>query len=180
MSEPKFKIGDRVFMGRYDRVGTHVVCPDCLGSKKVKVVLGDGSEWNIECGGCDPGGYIGSTGTIKQYEYTSIATPHKVTAVKASTSGVSYELDNFGGGSYYVPDENKVFSTSEEAMADADKQKADHEAEENRRLMAKTKDAKSWAWNLTYHRRCIKDHERQLEYHRAKVQLCESKTKDGK
>lgn len=176
--EAKFKIGDLVFKGRYDRVEMHVVCPDCGGTKHVLVTLHDGTEITIECGGCDPGGYRGSTGTIKQYAFTTIATPYTVTGVTVRGTGAEYELNNFGGGSYWTSKEVDLFATADEAMAHADGQKAEHEAAENKTLMAKTKDAKSWAWNATYHRSCIRRLEHDLEYHRSKVQICDAKKKE--
>jgi len=177
--KPKYGIGDKVFKGTYDRVETHVTCPDCGGSQHILVTLHDGTELAIECGGCDPGGYQGSTGRIKQYVFTEIATPYTVTGVNVRANGVEYELNNFGG-SYWTGAEAELFSTSEEAMTHATAKKAEHEAAENKRFMAKTKDEKSWAWNATYHRKCIKDGERQLEYHRAKVKICEGKSKEPK
>ena len=170
-----FNIGDKVFMATYGRNEKFVTCPDCLGSKQVKVVLGDGTEILIECGGCDPGGYQGSTGRIRQYDYSVEAIERTVTGVKTTMSGTEYELDNFGGCSYYIGDQSKVFATEELAIAAGNLLKQQFEDEENKRLMAKTKDHKSWAWNATYHRRCIKDLERQLEHHRTKVEICATK-----
>ena len=63
-----FKIGDKVFQANYGRHERWIVCPDCLGTKHVKVILGDGTEVQIECGGCDPGGYEPSLGRIWQYD----------------------------------------------------------------------------------------------------------------
>jgi hypothetical protein len=45
--------------------------------------------------------------------------------------------------------------------------------------MAKTKDHRSWAWNASYHRRNIKDLERQLEYHRSKLAVCAANAKES-
>ena len=172
-----FKIGDKVFKVTYSRQEKWVVCPDCLGSKHVKMILGDGTEVIIECGGCDPGGYRASTGSIKQYEFATVVKAYTVTGISTRGSEVRYELDNYGG-SYWTGEEKELFATTEEAQADGERLRLEHEAEENKRWMAKTKDHKSWAWNATYHRRCIKDHERQLEYHRSKVQICAAKAKE--
>ena len=175
----KFNIGDSVFKGEYGKVETHVSCPDCGGTRHVTVVLHDQTEIQIECGGCDPGGYRGPTGTVTQYVFTTIAKPFTVTGFTIREGSVEYELNNYGGGFYYTAKEGELFSNSSDAMSAAETQRIEHEAEENKRLMAKTKDAKSWAWNATYHRKCIKDHERQLEYHRSKVKICESKGKES-
>ena len=177
---PKFKIGDNVFMARYDKVENFVTCPDCGGSKRIRVLLHDDTEISIACGGCDPGGYEPPTGRIKQYAYTVFASPYTVTGVKITSDDVSYELNNFGGAAYWSADKKDLFATVPEAVACGEIQKLAHEADENKRLMAKTKDAKSWAWNATYHRQCIKRLERDLEYHRSKVQICAAKANKEK
>lgn len=176
---PKFKIGDRVFMSSYDRGEKYITCPDCGGSQKVRMILADDTEIHIECGGCDPGGYRGSTGKVKQYEFSVVVTPYTVTGVKASIHEVEYELDNFGGCAYRIGKNDNLFPDEQSAMAGGEIKKLEHEAEENKRLLSKTKDAKSWAWNATYHRKCIKDAETQLAYHRSKVQVCAAKAKES-
>uniref|UniRef100_A0A6H1ZM92 Uncharacterized protein n=1 Tax=viral metagenome TaxID=1070528 RepID=A0A6H1ZM92_9ZZZZ len=178
-----FEIGQAVFMAHFGRQETFVTCPDCLGSKHVLVILGDGTEVTIECGGCDPGGYQPSQGVIRQYAYDNKYHKHTVTGVKVSTTGVEYELDNYGDGSYFTGKAEEVFATQEEAIAAGVVRKLELEVEENKRLMSKTKNARSWAWNATYHRQCIKRLERELEYHRSKVSVCSAKAKhttDGK
>jgi hypothetical protein len=173
-----FKIGDKVFKGFYGRKERWVKCPDCFGSKRVKVVLGDDTEVSIECGGCYPGGFDPSLGIIRQYDYVTEAREHTVTGVNLRADVVSYELDNFGG-SYYTATDQEVFATKDEAQAAAEEQRAHHEAEENRRLMAKTKDHKSWAWNATYHRRCAANAAKELAYHQEKARVCAAKSKEA-
>ena len=173
-----FSIGAKVFKANYARHERWITCPDCLGSKTVKMILGDGTEVIIECGGCDPGGYQGSTGRIKQYDWAVNVKEMTVTGVCMKADSVSYEL-NGDGTSYYSTTDKDTFATPEEAHAYGDIARLEHEADENKRLLAKTKDERSWKWNATYHRRCIADHERQLAYHRAKVQVCAAKAKEN-
>ncbi len=175
MIEPKFKIGQIVFKGEYERTETTIVCPDCGGSAKIKVTLADLSEWLIECGACAPGSYSPPTGTITQFAFCSIAKQYTVTGVKMTLDLVAYDLNNFGTGSYWTANENDLFATPDEALIEADKKKTEHEATENKRFLNKIKDTKTWAWNLSYHRKCIADHEKQLEYHKSKVQVCRTK-----
>ena len=172
-----FKIGDTVFKANYGRHEKWITCPDCLGSSHVKMILGDGTEVTIECGGCDPGGYEPSTGSIKQYDYSTEVKSYTVTGVCMHGDEVKYELNNFGGGYWHSADDKDVFATNEEAFARGEQLRQEHEAAENKRWLAKTKDHHSWKWNASYHRRCIKDLERQLEYHRGKVQVCAAKSK---
>ena len=175
-----FNIGTKVFQSDYARREHWITCPDCLGSKRIKVTLGDGTELLIECGGCNPGGYEPPQGVIRQYEYSVETKERTVTGVCMHGSEVSYELDHFPGQcSYYTAKDGEVFATKEEALAHGEQMKSEHEAAENKRWLAKTKDHKSWAWNATYHRQCIKRAEKDLEYHRGKVQVCVAKVKEA-
>lgn len=175
-----FEIGQTVFMVEFGRKATYVTCPDCLGSKHVLVILGDKTEVTIECGACDPGGYEPSRRTIKQYSYESGYRTHKITGIKVSTSGVEYELDRHGDGSYYTGKQDNVFATKEEVLAAAEAQKIEQEDFENKTLMSKTKNKRSWKWNATYHRACIKRLEGELAYHKTKVSICSAKAKEDK
>lgn len=174
-----FSIGDKVFKARYGRNEKWVTCPDCLGSKRVKVVLGDGTEVSIECGGCYPGGIDPSLGRIRQYEFSTEVHQHTVTGVCMHGTEVKYELDNFGSCSYWTGDDKDTFATREEALADGERQKQEHQDAENKRWMAKTKDHRSWAWNATYHRKCAKEAQRQVDYHSAKALVCAAKAKES-
>lgn len=178
----KFNIGDTVYKGIYERVEKYVVCPDCGGTKHVKVVLHDETEIIIECGGCDPGGYVGSTGRIKQYEYQTTVASLAVTGFSIDPSGVEYRLcgfmhNNFSNG--WCVKESELSKNEEEARQVAEEKRLEREQEENKRLMAKTKDHRSWAWNATYHRKCAKQAQRDLEYHQQKAVICASKKKEA-
>ncbi len=183
MIEPKFKLGDTVFMASYDRVGKSITCPDCLGSARVKVTLGTGEEILIECGGCDLAGYRGATGRIKQYDFAVRIGSYTVTGINLQGADAEYQLDNFGGSSYTIVTEKgryRVFATKEEAQAHGEGLRLEHETEENKRLLAKTKDHHTWAWNATYHRNQIKRLETDIAYHRSKVEICKSHIKTKK
>jgi len=173
-----FNLGDLVFRATYGRHEKWVTCPDCLGTRHVKVILGDGTEVTIECGGCYPGGFEASKGVILQYEYRVEVRTHTVTGVTVRSGGAEYELDKFGGCSFYVATDKDVFATEAEALAYGESMRAEHEEAENKRLMSKTKDHKSWAWNATYHRREIARHEREIAYHKQKAHICASKAKN--
>jgi len=180
MIEPRFTLGDTVFMANYERKETSIVCPDCLGSARVRVILGDGTELKIECGGCDPGGYQQSTGRIRQYEYAIKIIKRTVTGINLGDSDVEYRMDGHDGHCY-IGSQNgdfRVFATEDEAKIGGEMLRQKHEDEENRRLLAKTKNHKTWSWNATYHRNNIKRLEREIEYHRSKVEICKSRVKE--
>lgn len=175
-----FAIGDKAFTATYSRHEKAIVCPDCLGSRHVVVVLGDGTQVTIECGGCDPGGYQPSTGFIKQYEFAVILLQGTITGIRqvVPNRSIEYELSTEDGCTRHMT-EDEVFVTKEEAQAFGESQRVAEEAEENKRFLAKTKDHRSWAWHATYHRNYIKDLERQLAWHNSKILVCKKQTKDS-
>jgi hypothetical protein len=168
-------------MASFDRVGKSITCPDCLGSAKVKVTLGTGEEILIECGGCDPGGYQGSTGRIPQYDYAVKVARRTITGVNLREDNVEYSLDGEHGQRYigYQEGDYTVFATEDDAKVGGEALRAKYEAEENKRLLAKTKNHRSWSFNTNYHRQQIKQLESQLAYHHSKVEICKAKAKEG-
>lgn len=180
MIEPKFQLGDTIFMARFDRTEKTIMCPDCLGSARVKVTLGTGEEIKIECGGCDPGGYECSTGRIRQYDYAVSVVKRVITGINLQENDVEYRMD--GIGHCFIGSQNgdyRVYGTEAEAIAGGEEMRIKHEAEENQRLLAKTKNHKTWAWNAAYHRREIKRLEQSLAWNRSKVEICKSHVKEG-
>ena len=172
-------LGTTVYRATYGRNPVTIACPDCGGTKQIHVTLHDGSTWAISCGGCDPGGYQGPSGVITQYVYDVQVTTHRVTGVTIRADATEYELDNTGSGGYFTGSEKTVFATDAEARRYGESEQKERETEENRRLLAKTKDARSWAWNLAYHRKCIAQAEQDLAYHRQKVAICQQHVKGG-
>lgn len=173
-----FKIGDTVFQASYGRREHWIICPDCSGSRTLRVILGDDTEVNIECVGCKLG-YEAPTGRIRQYEYSVETKERTVTGVCMHGEKVSYEMNNFGVGcSYYTGDAHEVFATHDEAQAYGEQRRLEHEAEENKRWLAKTKDHRSWGWNTSYHRREAERARKDMEYHQAKAQVCAAKAKE--
>jgi len=177
MNKQKFNIGDTVFIADYGKHEKWVTCPDCFGTKTVKVILGNGDEITIECCGCTSG-YEPAMGVIRQFDWSVEATKHTVTGVNQTLTETTYYLDKSPtGGSYRTGTDDTVFATRDEAVEYGNIAKEAHERDENKRWMAKTKDHKSWRWNASYHRGCITDLERQLAYHRSKYSFCAAKDK---
>ena len=53
------------------------------------------------------------------------------------------------------------------------------EEKEELLVTSEYKDTRSWAWNATYHRGCIRQAEKDLEYHRAKLAVALEHKKAG-
>lgn len=173
----QFNIGDKVWTGTYTRSERSIVCPDCLGTKKVIVILG-GIEYSVDCGGCYPGGLEPPTGMIRQYDYMAVVEPHIIQQVSAEMKWgvVEYEYRwEYGRGSTLG-----VFETEGEALAAAEAEREAYQADENKRLMAKTNNKKSYAWNASYHRKEAERATHDLEYHTSKAIVMEKKSEAKK
>ena len=171
----RFNIGDKVYVSAFERTAITVPCPDCFGSRRVRVIRGDETEVSIECGGCNPGGFEPSRGYIINYQWTASANLRIITGVaeKLDDKGETKYEYHFAGG--YCDYDGKTFATKEEALAKANELRQAHEDEENRRLMAKTNNHKSWAFNYSYHVKGAAQARKDWAYHEAKAVVCKKK-----
>ena len=169
-----YSIGDQVWYATAEITGNRVTCPDCFGKKFLTVILGDDSRVTVNCTGCEAG-YEGSKGSIVSYDYKAVVQLSRVNAIEVESDGVRYGLE-----SCYRIAERDMFSSKFAAEVRAAELVKEHERAEKKRLAGKEKDTRSWAWNATYHRGCIKRAERELEYHRAKLDMALTHKKEGK
>jgi len=172
----KFNIGDVVWIVDTGITQKWMMCPDCMGKKFLTVILGDGSKVTIDCAGCQAG-FDPPTGKVSYYEWsanTKCSIVRKVEIeVAAGKTKITYGFEDRG----YV-DESDVFKTIEEAMARAKELAEERNKAEIERISTKEKPAHTWSWNACYHRRQIKEAERNLEYHKAKLEVAKTKAKE--
>lgn len=174
--ETKFNIGDKVFRATFGPQEKWVTCPDCFGQLALKIELGNGEIVAIDCAGCRSG-YEPPRGLVRQYEYSVTADQFTVTGISTGREETRYDLNNFGG-SYYTADESDLFLSETEALAHGETKKQARADEENRRWMAKTKDHRTWAWHVHYHRNCAKNAKAEMERHLAKLDIAKLKAKE--
>jgi hypothetical protein len=175
----KFGLGDPVYYSKFERAEFKIPCPDCGGTKKIQVTLHSGESWMIECGGCDPGGYSGPQGYITQTKFAEGCGQGVIEKIEInSDTKVSYNVRS--GGDSYCFKEDELFHTSEEALEFSSVLTAEHTKKTNENFLRKTRDEKSWAWNLTYHRQRILQAEKDIEYSRKKIEVCKSHVKEEK
>lgn len=171
MNKPKFNIGDEVFHVQSScNHGTKVPCVVCFGKRKVTVILGNGEHIDTECGHCSAG-FDPPSG----YSTTWEAHAH---IVGAPVTGVTHEYDGwrYQVGGYGVR-EHEIFTTREEAapiMEAKLKEEVERKAEwERDHFITATK---KQIWSAGYHRNRIKDHERQINWHKARLCMIEEKS----
>lgn len=147
----KFQLGDTVYRAYARQQPVWITCPECLGSGRLRVILGDDSEVSIACVCCDRG-YEGSPGKIQTYKFMSDVHLEVITAIEMCSEGLlRYSVHGYSVNEY------DIFATREEALNRAETLAIEHEAEEKKRLGYKEKQHKTWAWHVSYWRRVIRD-----------------------
>lgn len=168
-------IGDLVWIGYTKREEKRVSCPDCFGSGRLTVTLGDNSQVGIDCVACERG-WRGSIGVLEGYEHVAACNQGSIMRVERNSDGeIEYAVGN--SSSYHT---GPIFETEEDAMKYAESLIAKRNAEEDRRMRSKERDAKSWAWNASYHRREIRECKKKIEYHERKLVKASVKAKEDK
>jgi len=166
-----FEIGDEVWLSKYGTSGKEIVCPDCGGTKTVKVVMASGT-YEVDCQGCYPGGVMSPTGKVTIYEYQAQAEKRVVVGVRSESEyGKTKYSYTFAGG--YWGDDEHTFANQEDALADAQLHLKEHEDDENSRIKAKFNHHKSYAWNASYHKKAAYQARQTMEYHLSKAKLCD-------
>jgi hypothetical protein len=171
-----FHLGDWAYRAKLQHSQVEVTCPDCFGRRALRVVLGDDSEVTVECAGCRLG-YEPPRGYVHE-DRTQAATERvQITKIEMETNN-GVPITYYGGEGLYRTVEADLFTNVETAQVRADALQLEHEQEKRARMQRKEKTTHDWAWHVTYHRRCIKQAQRELDYHTAKLAVSLQKRKD--
>ena len=172
----KFNIGDTIYFARAGQETIWITCPECLGSGRLRVILGDDSEVSIACECCSRG-YEGSPGKMQTYAYRSVPEPVIITGIETSkhdeTIRVVYKIG------CWVTEEKDLFATRDEALLRAATLVAEHEAEEKKRLGYKEKQHKTWAWHVRYYRSLIRHAKEEIARAEAKLAMVPKNVKEA-
>jgi hypothetical protein len=178
--KPKYNIGDQVWRCSWDSEKVSETCPECGGTKHLRVILWDGTEHTIACEGCKEG-YYGPSGTVYRYERQPKAEPCEVTGVEIQTykdpAIVEYRVTQFG--STYCTEEYRVFDNEIDALAKARAVCDEQNEADRQRVRQKAKDHRSWSWHVHYHRKAIRDAEKKVAYHTAALEVARAKAKEA-
>src|ERR1700686_1584460 len=173
----RFEIGQQVWMATfYPTTVRHVTCPDCGGTGRLRVTFHDETQVSIDCRNC-AAGYEAPSGRVIIYEPQAKAKLSIVTGVEVNGDMTRWHLA--GPSNYYqVADDKDVYDNEAEARAAAEALAAVYIESERKRVFEKEKNTRTWAWNASYHRRCIKDAQKQIEYHTSKLAVAAIKAKE--
>jgi len=168
----RFEIGQQVWRPSFDNEPAYITCPDCGGSGRLRVTFHDETQVSIECKNCSVG-YDPPSGRIKCYNRMPRAELETITGCEIGGGKVEWRTS----GTYRV-DASELFDNEADCMIAAMAKAAQFDADDRQRILTKEKDTRSWAWNASYHRKCIKEAQRQIEYHTAKLNVAKVKAKE--
>lgn len=163
-------IGDVVWIARLRHREFQLVCPDCLGTKAVTLLLENGERESLECKTCYPGGYEPPRGFITKTQYQPAADKRSIEAMEVSAQKTTYRFFDWSC--------NEVFETEQEAVTAAEALRKEREDEDHKRFVWKKEDARrSWSWECSYHRKQIESAEKQIAYAKAKLTVAKAMVK---
>ena len=170
----KYQIGQTVWRATWDVTPDYVVCPDCGGEGRIRVILHDETELSIGCEGCRRG-YEKPDGRIKVYT-------RKATAVMTTIAGVTVfdGKTEWRTADSYCVQETDLFDNERDCLKRAEEVALLYDQEECDRVNKKEKDTRTWAWHVTYHRNLIKRAEKDIAYHKACLAVASVKAKEPK
>lgn len=168
------KLGDQVWVAIARGQRKSITCPDCFGTGQLDVILKDGTKHSIDCAGCSRG-YLGPQGSVETWDYEPKVSVETVTHIEQQIG----QPPEYRAGSYcYKADQ--VFLTRDEAVARAAVMAEEQAQEEAEKIKRKEKDTKTWAWHVHYHRKQIRDAEKSIAYHTAKLAVAKLNAKPEK
>lgn len=170
-----FKVGDVVFHAKCGMTEKWIQCPDCFGTEKLKVILGDGTELLLDCMGCAPG-MQSPMGVIKSYQWAADVEKRVITGMTLNGDKVEYH-SHVTDCCWNTLKPEDTFATIEEAAVRAKELEAIHTQEEAERLLRKERDTKSWAWHVSYYRGKIRRAKQDIEYAEKRLGIAQQKAK---
>lgn len=170
----KYEIGQHVWYAGWESAPARIVCPDCAGEGRIRVLLPDDSMVSVDCVACQRG-YARPSGYLECYDRHAVAKVVTITGLEMRDGKTEWQTSE-----NYRTSESDLFDNEIDAYAAAKVKAEQADKEERGRIGKKHKDTRSWAWNAHYHRNCIKEAQRQIEYHSSKLAVASLKAKEDK
>ena len=160
-----FNIGDTYYLPHHNPTQVTVPCPTCYGALKVTLILGNGEQVDVQCEGCGKG-YEGPKGCITEYSYEPFVSSFKIAGIHSMYDG-EFTLKSTGGETANF---TQLFQDKDAAMEKAKQQMKESLDQNMRSSTASTKYQRAnLTWSVQYHEKCIKDNERKIAWHRARI-----------
>ena len=126
---PKFAIGQVVYWAASERVEEAAGCPDCLDTRKWKVTLPSGLEFDVECDRCQV--YSPHIPAYKTTRYVAVVNPLVIADITVATharytsaDGPEISYSHRGASGSWI-DEKRLFADESECLAKAEEMAAE-------------------------------------------------------
>jgi hypothetical protein len=160
-----FTIGQVLWMPTHLPEKVTVPCPVCAGQLAVTVILGSGEHVGVLCEACGKG-FTGPLGTIEELVYEPKAVRFEIARVWSMHEGRWWVESATGGYADFAD----LRATEAEALAESERRCA-AQLESNMQMRQRHRgNTKQHTWSIQYHRKQIADLERQIAWHRSKVE----------
>ena len=158
MDIPKYKIGDSLYLATFNSESDYIICPECGGTKILRVILWDGTEHTIDCQGCSSG-YNPPTGYVRVYKRIPKVEIIVISGMEINLGEpIEYRV-SLSSCSTRILKEDELFLSKEGAEIKAVELVKEIEAQDKARIEQKEKPTRSWAWHVHYYRGQIRDAE---------------------
>lgn len=164
-------IGDQIWKAAISLSETTMTCPYCLGQLYLTVTYGDGTTSTGQCANCQLG-YDPPRGYVTYYETKVKVESSIITGVQMNGDKFNYYLNN----SHFASDFKDTFDTLEEAQVRAEELKVLCDKKEAFKYTRKQENNRSWSWNATYHKKCLKKALHDVEYHTKALEYAKEAT----
>jgi hypothetical protein len=154
-----------------------LICPECMGTKEVKLTLANGEEYMLDCRCCQSG-YDPPLGRIRRHIYDFRPTPF--VARRWGTDGDKFWFSESDPTSpcWTRTNEEDLFTDETLCRARCEAKNAElsqQQAEQGlRNLMSKRKDL---AWSVHYWRSQLADRRRDVEMIEKRLRACQERKK---
>lgn len=78
-----------------------------------------------------------------------------------------------------MPKEDDLFDNKDDALDKAEREAARILQEDLDRVRQKTKPTKSWSWHVHYHRKCLREAEKNMAYHSTALNHAKTLSKEA-
>ncbi len=164
----EYNIGDKVWWATCGTREVTIDCPICFRKKKVTLILGNGEQVETNCDYCTSGlsEALGYTNEYQRFsEVKEITITGKEVSEDEDGKKIEYRYSNY----CLYPNVN-IFETKEEAESRVQEMIKEYEDSEVTRLAHRKRSNQThYSWSVGYHKKRLKDAQREVEYHSRKL-----------
>jgi hypothetical protein len=156
--ELPFELGELLWKASYGSHGTTITCPECVGTREVTVIMGNGERYKLDCRACATG-YDAPTGKVTVFKSESVPEPFIPRRYGHSGESWWYSESEPDANCYSYTEVQHLFRTKEECLADCTARNLETDKENEKRALAQlASKRRDLAWSVHYWRSERKRH----------------------